>query len=903
MNLPIKQISTGGSRMAGIQVGGIVSGLDTNSIVDKMIQQAKIPVNRLYGEYEYKKLEDKVYTEVDDMLGNIASDLLSLRLESTFKTKTTTSTNSSVVTATATTAASVGNHSIQVQQLAKNSIAASSYSRFSISSAGASVTGVSGLSADYLEGVSEVTVAQSGSDYVATTEMSVSNLGLFSKSKGANIDGGLVNSYGRLASDVTGDFTVSYKDNNGDSQTLTVSGTFGSTAASDEINDVAAKLEFALNESLNSAMGTSTQQYITIRAEYNSGTWNMAMYETTVTDHEISVAGTDAGTLRNELGFAESYTPSTSSVSKIYKYHAAASLSSLQAKTFDPVSGVVAGADFTVSGTLTEGTFTIAQDSTLNVSSGTYTKYTSAEASTGGGLDINVKGLDAAGFAKSVSSSTNGYFTINDTKITIDDYTKLTVNDLLGIINSSGAGVTATYDSSNDQFVLRSNSVGSTKISLGGYNDTSNMLSIMKFDYNSSPTLTTGSTVGSIDPSAHLTGTSMTVYPYSGTFTINGVAIYVDTSTESLNDVISKVNSSGAGVTMSYDAVSDKVTLKSDNLDAIEVGSASDTSNLLEAFNLTDDSTVTRTIGDIGQRAIITVDGTTYVRDKNTVDDIIPGVTLLLNGASDTAASIDVAVDTERAVETFAKFVAHYNELMNKLNVPEEEDEEDDYTTYLSETDKESMSEDDIAAYMEKYELYNSYDIIRRSSELRNMDTTMRRIFFSVRDGITGSINDMSDLGIKVAGAGDLETEKYGYLVEFSTDYEEIMAKLKDNTTFMTAISENPDEVFSFFANSPEKVESGQPGYNDYVSSLGWARYYNQMLVERYTGDEGMIGNKLGVSGTLYSQRAALERRIESQEDRVESQLERYWAQFTAMEQAIADAQAKASDFNNASSG
>jgi flagellar hook-associated protein 2 len=44
-----------------------------------------------------------------------------------------------------------------------------------------------------------------------------------------------------------------------------------------------------------------------------------------------------------------------------------------------------------------------------------------------------------------------------------------------------------------------------------------------------------------------------------------------------------------------------------------------------------------------------------------------------------------------------------------------------------------------------------------------------------------------------------------------------------------------------------------------------------------------------------------LEKRITTQEDRVDKQLERYWAQFTAMEKAIADAQAASADFTNAS--
>ncbi|PLX71044.1 MAG: flagellar hook protein [Denitrovibrio sp.] len=887
--------------MAGIQVGGIVSGLDTNSIVDQLMQQARVPVDRLYGDYEYKNLENTVFSDINNMLGNINSDLLNLRLESTFKTKLTSSTNDSVVTATATTDAEVRSHSISVSQLAQNSIASSAYTRFSLSHTGMNITKVTGLSYDYLEAVHNVTVEQSGADYVSTTKSTVQNVGTMSKAAGAAIDGANVDSYGEMLSAFTGDVTISYDDENGDAQTLTVSGTFASIG--EDINDLASNLEFALNQMMNSSMGTNAVQYISMRAEHDSGTWNLAMYETTVDDYNISMAGTDAGTLRNELGFAEAYTPTTSSTTTMYKYHVADSLANLQAKMFSPTSGVVSGATFTVTDDITTGSITIAQDSSLKVSSDTYSTYTGAAASTGSGIDTTVKGLDAAGFSTTIDSNMNGTFTINDTVITIDDYTKISTNDLLGIINSSGAGVTASYDSGTDKFSIKSNNAGSSIIDLGAYGDTSDIIKLLKLDYSSDRTFKAGSTEGNIDATSKLTDSGLTAYPYTGTFSINGVSIYVDTSTESLNDVIAKVNRSGAGVTMSYDSNSDKISMVSDGIDEITVGSTGDTSNLLEALNLTSDTETAQTIGETGQRAILTVDGSTYVRESNTVSDIISGVTLTLNGTSTSAASIGITVDSDKAVEAFSKFAAHYNELMEKLNVPDVNDDEEKYMEYLSDADRENMGEDEIANYIEKYEMYNTYDIIRKSSELRNMDTALRKAFFSERSGINDSINDMSDIGIEVAGAGDLNTEFYGYIAEFSTDYEEIMSKLKENSDFISALTEKPDSVFKFFANSPDKVEKTDPGYSEYQSKLGWSRYFSNLIQERYTSDTGMIGNKLGAGGTIYSEIASLQSRIESQENRVESQLEMYWAQFTAMENAIADAQSQASDFNNASGG
>ncbi len=64
-----------------------------------------------------------------------------------------------------------------------------------------------------------------------------------------------------------------------------------------------------------------------------------------------------------------------------------------------------------------------------------------------------------------------------------------------------------------------------------------------------------------------------------------------------------------------------------------------------------------------------------------------------------------------------------------------------------------------------------------------------------------------------------------------------------------------------------------------------------------------MIGNKLGINGSINNDLLRMEKRIIAQEDRVENQLERYWKQFTAMEMAIADAQSQSADFAQAGGG
>ena len=101
-------------------------------------------------------------------------------------------------------------------------------------------------------------------------------------------------------------------------------------------------------------------------------------------------------------------------------------------------------------------------------------------------------------------------------------------------------------------------------------------------------------TGGAVDTAATLTGTGGAGFGVSvtaGYFTINGKQITIDDNTTLGTDgsvdpdtIINKINNSGAGVTATYDAGTDKITLSSGS--TITLGSAGDTSNFLQAARL-----------------------------------------------------------------------------------------------------------------------------------------------------------------------------------------------------------------------------------------------------------------------------------------------------------------------------
>ncbi|MCX8084066.1 MAG: flagellar filament capping protein FliD [Calditerrivibrio sp.] len=848
--------------MDALRIGGAISGMDTNSIVEKLVNQARIPLDNLEAKYNLKNLEKNLYKEISDKLNTIRTDLFNLRLESTFKNKKIESSDPASVSATVTPNAKVGSYSVQVLQTAKNSYSYSQYTRAKLQLNNVGVSSISGKPTDFIEGVHNVKLYDNGTTFISEDSFKFNELSQLKKVTGGNI--GVVDSLGNFTSSLSGTLQVTVDSTNFNINISINSG--------DDINKVTKQIENSLNQQLNAEYETSNIQYFSVRADYAGGNWKLAFYSTSAEQLNLAVTG---GTLQTGLGLN---TTSTSTVTEMKKYHVDSSYSSLLTKINNSTGGLIPGVTFNAT-SLTSGIMTIAQDSSLNVSAATYTTIYGAQV-TSGTLNTSVVGLQNAGFSTVPSSSTNGTFTINGKKITISDYTQISVNSLIAQINSSGAGVVASYNATTKSFELRSTTTGNNTITLGDFSDTSNILSIMKLTVLSGAQTVPGKTAGNIDPSAKLTQSGMTASVTKGIFTINGISIYVDPAVDSLNDVINKINNSGAGVSISYEQTRDKIHIISNNsIQKIKFGSTSDTSNFLEALNLTDNTQIEQSIGYAGQNAIVEVNGVQYVRNKNQIDDIIEGVSLNLKSASNQPITLDVKVDTTKAVEYTAVLIKHYNELLERLNPPELSKDDKKYLEALSTEKKNKMSETEVKNYEEKWKKFNEYELIRKSAEFRNLKNSLRANLFSDLIGITGKYTNLSQIGLKIAGSGDLELLKKGYLVKDTTDIDAIKSELQSNYTFINAITNNPDDVFKLFAENSS-------------SAQGWTRRYEN-VIKSYTAVDGIIYNKVKSYGTFDRQLLTIAKSMESTQRRVDNYFERLWQAFSNMESNIAKLQAR----------
>lgn len=150
----------------------------------------------------------------------------------------------------------------------------------------------------------------------------------------------------------------------------------------------------------------------------------------------------------------------------------------------------------------------------------------------------------------------------------------------------------------------------------------------------------------------------------SGTFSVNGKQVTV-TTTDTLQDVANKISSAGAGV-YSY-VVDNRLVVKSASAGTANAIQMADVSgNVLQALGVLDISGAFKNVLQAPQDATFTVDGLAVTRSSNTVSDVIPGVTLYLQGTGN--ATVNVTLDAKTVAGEVKAVIDGYNSVMDKLS-------------------------------------------------------------------------------------------------------------------------------------------------------------------------------------------------------------------------------------------
>lgn len=380
---------------------------------------------------------------------------------------------------------------------------------------------------------------------------------------------------------------------------------------------------------------------------------------------------------------------------------------------------------------------------------------------------------------------------------------------------------------------------------------------------------------------------------------INGVEFELNKN-ESVNDLIKRINNSGAGVNVSYQAVGDKFTFTSKEKGASgEINISGDSDFLNKIFGVKSGESV-----DVqGQDAVVAVkykgsdDVVELVRDSNsfTVDGLSIGVkgtfgykvnkddagnlldengnplaagadpVMVLDKDAD-AVEIDARVNTDNIVDGIKAMVEEYNKIIELVNKELTTKPDRDYSPLTSEQKKE-LSESEIETWEEKAKsgmLYADSDIRMLSSDLRF-----------------------------IIGGGNAEALK-AVGITTSTLYSDNGKLTLDESKLRAALETDPESVEKLFTSTAGTDADGNKTYDGIATNL-------KKVMDKYVktlgsmDSKGILIKKAGSTSSpmsltengFYKQIAEINKQISKLQTRLESERDRYIKQFTSLETLI----------------
>lgn len=430
-----------------------------------------------------------------------------------------------------------------------------------------------------------------------------------------------------------------------------------------------------------------------------------------------------------------------------------------------------------------------------------------------------------------------------------------TLNDLSSKLNSAGANIKASYDSTNDAFSLYQKDGGSANqiilsvaqdgstASANGKKLIENLnLAAVKQTTDASGNITSSlediafnthtgtSTIGGSDTAMETsvkmaaTDKLSTLFKTNGSsrsaeFTVNGKTITIDDVTSAtVSDLIDKINNAGAGVTAALDATGQLKLTSDDNTTKITLGVASsDTTDaaangrsLINGLSFDSNSKLAAdTYGQTasGTSGKVTIDGKEYSTDTGKVS--VGGVTYTLTAKGST--TVTVTNDTDKLVENVKKFVEDYNTMLDKLNSLYNEKQYSDYDV-LTKSQENGMTADQISKWNEKAKS----GLLYHDQTLGKIISNLREAIYTPVDSVDSQYNSMMAIGISS-----------------STDRGHLQL---DEDKLKTALANDPDCVYQIFASSGDVTTTDADGTTSTTTDYDKEGVMNRISDKLFSG-------------------------------------------------------------------
>jgi flagellar hook-associated protein 2 len=242
-----------------------------------------------------------------------------------------------------------------------------------------------------------------------------------------------------------------------------------------------------------------------------------------------------------------------------------------------------------------------------------------------------------------------------------------------------------------------------------------------------------------------------------------------------------------------------------------------------------------------GKNAKVTINGTSYERQSNTITDALPGVSITLKGKTTTGSTVGLTVgapgpDKDKIVDKLKSFVTAYNDVVTATRAATTEQPVVNASTT-----------DDI-----------QIGTLFGDSALSTMLSQFRTTLSSAVSGLSGSYTSMGDLGLTTGAAS-------ATINQDSLDGKLVL----DETKLRAALDADPNAV--------KALMGGMSGTNGFAQGFG-------SILANYQGSAGLIQSRI-TSAT--SDLTDLASKLTNFDARMDSKQALLQKQFTAMEQAL----------------
>ncbi|MGE3855632.1 MAG: flagellar filament capping protein FliD [Dehalococcoidia bacterium] len=330
----------------------------------------------------------------------------------------------------------------------------------------------------------------------------------------------------------------------------------------------------------------------------------------------------------------------------------------------------------------------------------------------------------------------------------------VSLQDVIDDINNAAIGVTASIENDGLGRPNLFRLTGGASVQTGSGGDTSNFLALTGILESPAGATRTGVRgMGQAQQSADLEDARLAtaLSGSSGTFKVNGIEIAWDATSDSLQNVITRINSSGAGVTATYDAFTDQMVLTADDMGGTAIQLEDVTGNFLAATELLSATQ------SLGVNASYSVNGgPTRYSTSNVITDVVPGVTITMNDLTDDPVKISVNLATSGISTAVGTFVTNYNKTIEGIRS-------------LTKYDPEGTGN----------------GLLFGDATVQRLEGALRSSLTGAQDGMPGGLRTLSDIGVSFGAVGaavgttnDLIFDAAKFTAKLQSDPEAVAALL-----------------------------------------------------------------------------------------------------------------------------